>query len=168
MSVGNVILALAAVYFGICYLIICSEYVQSFLVYAHFDKKPAELTNLIKMGLPQGRNIEIITEDGVMLKGWHIMNPGSDLIKANNITDESERNLHFDRSLAFAERIVLYFHGNSQTRAQPFRVELVKQLSVHLNAHVFVVDYRGFADSEGHPSEAGTSFFCMFIRMLCG
>jgi pimeloyl-ACP methyl ester carboxylesterase len=36
-------------------------------------------------------------------------------------------------------------------------VELVKTLSATLGCHVIAVDYRGFADSTGWPSEEGTS-----------
>lgn len=41
-------------------------------------------------------------------------------------------------------------------RGQWNRVELVKTLSATLGCHVIAVDYRGFADSTGWPSEEGT------------
>ena len=54
-----------------------------------------------------------------------------------------------------AERVVLFFHGNSGTRAcPPKRVALIKLLAAQLHAHVVTFDYSGFGDSGGRPSEA--------------
>lgn len=155
VSIGTLFIVLSFVYFCVCYIIICSEYVQSLIVYSHYVKEDLPLQELFKIGLPEGRNIEVITEDGVMLRGWHLMNPGSDLTHANQL-EEADRNAFFDNTLAFTDRVVVYFHGNSETRGQGFRLLKIKQLAVHLNAHVIAFDYRGFADSEGYPSEQGT------------
>lgn len=54
-------------------------------------------------------------------------------------------------------------------RGQWNRVELVKTLSATLGCHVIAVDYRGFADSTGWPSEEGTSThnaFFIFTTMF--
>ncbi|KAG8738034.1 hypothetical protein FRC10_007384 [Ceratobasidium sp. 414] len=50
---------------------------------------------------------------------------------------------------------ILYFHGNTYTRALEFRARFYSTLSSRLDANVFVIDYRGFGDSEGTPSENG-------------
>lgn len=50
---------------------------------------------------------------------------------------------------------VLFLHGNAASRAVHFRVELYEQLAQEFEANVLVVDYRGFADSQGKPSETG-------------
>lgn len=155
VHIGRLLMLLSFLYFGICYLIICSDYVQSLIVYSHYVKEDIPLTELHRIGLPEARNIEVITEDGILLRGWHLMHPGKELLKANTLED-TERNAFFDNSLAFSKRVIIYFHGNSHTRGQGFRLRKIKQLAVYLNAHVIAFDYRGFADSEGHPSEAGT------------
>lgn len=152
--VSLLLMVVGIAYFGMCYMIICSKYVQTYLVYAHHDKVSRNLTNLLEIGLPQGKNIQIQTEDGLILRGWHLMYPGYELLQAN-VLNETDRNSYFDRSLANSDRIIVYFHGNSQTRGQHFRVEKVKQLSTFFNAHVITFDYRGFADSDGFPSEEG-------------
>jgi pimeloyl-ACP methyl ester carboxylesterase len=154
-SVSSLVILASAVYFGICYAIICSNYVQSLVVYSHYVKDELPFQDLQKMGLPEAKNVHIITEDGLLLRGWHLMPPGGDVLHANSLPDE-ERDVYFDHALAHSSRIVLYFHGNSHTRAQPFRLRTIKQMAVYLDAHVIAVDYRGFADSEGHPSEDGT------------
>lgn len=47
------------------------------------------------------------------------------------------------------------FHGNAASRAAPFRISTYQALSNRLNVNVVAVDYRGFADSNGVPSEKG-------------
>lgn len=54
-----------------------------------------------------------------------------------------------------ARPTVLFFHGNAATRAFKARVQYYKAFSSRLAANVFAIDYRGFADSTGTPSEAG-------------
>ncbi|VDP41904.1 unnamed protein product [Schistosoma mattheei] len=44
--------------------------------------------------------------------------------------------------------VFIYFHGNSKSRAIPWRVNIYKLLS-SLGYHVFCFDYRGYGDSTG-------------------
>jgi abhydrolase domain-containing protein 12 len=50
--------------------------------------------------------------------------------------------------------MVIYVHGNDRDRSAPFRVNLCNNL-VKLGYHVFAIDYRGYGDSTGWPSETG-------------
>jgi abhydrolase domain-containing protein 12 len=51
--------------------------------------------------------------------------------------------------------IVVYFHGNTGTRANAHRIELY-QIVRKLGYHVIAIDYRGFADSSDiSPTEKG-------------
>lgn len=50
---------------------------------------------------------------------------------------------------------ILFFHGNAATRAMPFRVQFCKTYARAFGANVLAIDYRGFGDSEGTPSEEG-------------
>ncbi|KAG9078468.1 hypothetical protein FS749_009499 [Ceratobasidium sp. UAMH 11750] len=50
---------------------------------------------------------------------------------------------------------VLFFHGNAMSRAFHMRTRLYSVLTSRLDANVLVIDYRGFGDSEGTPSERG-------------
>jgi len=50
---------------------------------------------------------------------------------------------------------ILMFHGNAGTRALPFRISLQRLYSMYLRSNVLMVDYRGFGDSTGTPSEEG-------------
>jgi len=50
---------------------------------------------------------------------------------------------------------VLYLHGNAATRAVPTRVHIYSTFSSRLRVNVLAIDYRGFADSTGYPTERG-------------
>lgn len=50
---------------------------------------------------------------------------------------------------------ILFFHGNGATRAYGVRVRFYKAFTARLGVNVLAVDYRGFGDSTGNPSEAG-------------
>lgn len=57
---------------------------------------------------------------------------------------------------ALTERpAILFLHGNAATRAFSARVRHYQGFSSRLGANVLAIDYRGFADSTGQPSEAG-------------
>jgi abhydrolase domain-containing protein 12 len=49
----------------------------------------------------------------------------------------------------------LFFHGNAGTRAFAARIQHYTAFTSRLGANVLAIDYRGFADSTGTPSEAG-------------
>lgn len=53
--------------------------------------------------------------------------------------------------------VVLYFHGNCETRAhvQHWAPHKINFYTREMGFHVILFDYRGFGDSEGNPTEAG-------------
>jgi len=51
---------------------------------------------------------------------------------------------------------VLYLHGNAATRAVPTRVQIYSTFSSRMQVNVLAIDYRGFAESTGSPTERGT------------
>ena len=51
---------------------------------------------------------------------------------------------------------VLYLHGNAATRAAPTRVQVYSGFSSRMQVNVLAIDYRGFAESTGYPTERGT------------
>ncbi|XP_044292439.1 protein ABHD12B isoform X2 [Varanus komodoensis] len=59
-----------------------------------------------------------------------------------------------EEALSDANPIIIYLHGNGGTRATSHRVKFIKVMSEG-GFHVVAVDYRGYADSTGEPSEDG-------------
>lgn len=133
-----------------------SPHYQSYFAYLHMLRYPrGDLTQLHKYGLPEARNIVITTDDGIILKGYHLPPAGYISHHAINL-DDKQKNNYYNKKLAQSERIIIYFHGNGGSRALSFRVNKIKSLASQLSAHVITIDYRGFADSNGQPSEEGT------------
>lgn len=78
------------------------------------------------LGLPFD-NVEITTQDHVKLHGW--------LIKAPS-----------------AKSTLLFFHGNAgNISGRLGKIDLFHRLGLN----VLIIDYRGYGNSEGHPSEQG-------------
>lgn len=52
---------------------------------------------------------------------------------------------------------ILFLHGNSGTRAHPLRTAIYTAYTSRLNSNVLAIDYRGFGDSDGFPTEEGVA-----------
>jgi pimeloyl-ACP methyl ester carboxylesterase len=55
------------------------------------------------------------------------------------------------------KQTILFLHGNTGTRALSLRTVLYTAYTSRLNSNVLAIDYRGFGDSEGLPTEAGVA-----------
>jgi abhydrolase domain-containing protein 12 len=103
-------------------------------------------------------NINIQTSDNVTLGAWFTfaedyyqnaasLDPTSNAAIALTEADVS----HALRS----HHTIVYYHGNAASRAVPHRVRFYSQWTSRVRANVLAIDYRGFGDSQGTPSEAG-------------
>jgi hypothetical protein len=84
-------------------------------------------TSPAQAGLPEAEEISLTAADGVRLVGWHV--PPRD-----------------------GQPVILYFHGNGG--ALRYRVERFRKL-IGEGLGLVAVEYRGYAGSQGSPSEAG-------------
>lgn len=91
------------------------------------------------------QNLYLTAEDGVNIGVWQVL-PHSLASKLEG--DPSDNHEFFEQALGDDKPVVLYFHGNSGTRATYHRILLYKLLSA-VDVHVVAVDYRGFGDSGG-------------------
>lgn len=137
---------------------ICSNTLHTILIYMNLVNFPfVSLSNLNYYGLYNGRNIKYTTEDGVIIHGWHILPPGDISFTSSKMKNKILKEKYFIEQLQQATTIVIQLHGNAANRGIPRRIELMKQLSSELSAHVIAIDYRGFGDSTGWPSQNGTT-----------
>ncbi|PIK61417.1 putative monoacylglycerol lipase ABHD12 [Apostichopus japonicus] len=91
------------------------------------------------------QNVYLTAEDGVNIGVWQVL-PES---LGHRFKGSSVENTGlFDEALGDDKPVVLYFHGNSGTRATYHRILLYKLLA-SMDVHVIAVDYRGFGDSGG-------------------
>lgn len=163
-------LVLYAVFALILYGLVCmsvahSDFLQTILVYRHYPSplaSPEELQNLIGFGLLSARNIQHLKPDGGLLRGWHILPMAGDKDNLSrfanmSLSSTSTVNTFFDGEIARGGKaIVIYLHGNTADRSLGYRIEMMKQISLTMDAHVVAFDYAGFGDSEGWPSEEST------------
>jgi fermentation-respiration switch protein FrsA (DUF1100 family) len=92
------------------------------------DLPTRELTATpVRIGL-EYEAVTLHTDDGLNLSGWFIPHPA-------------------------ARATLLFFHGNAGNISQ--RLESIR-LFHELALAVFIIDYRGYGQSEGSPTEAGT------------
>ncbi len=71
-------------------------------------------------------DVTLVTDDGVRVHGWFVAGE--------------------------SDQVVLFFHGNAGNISH--RLDSVRQF-LDLGLSVFIIDYRGYGESEGKPSEAG-------------
>ena len=100
-----------------------------FLFQARFIYFPTEAwaATPARIGLPY-ETVELTTSDGVKLSAWFIPAPE-------------------------ARQVLLFFHGNGGNISH--RLTSIEQFH-QLGLPVFIIDYRGYGQSEGSPSETGT------------
>ncbi|KGL76861.1 Abhydrolase domain-containing protein 12B, partial [Tinamus guttatus] len=60
----------------------------------------------------------------------------------------------YEAALGDAHPVIIYLHGNGGTRAASHRVQFMKLMGA-ANFHILALDYRGYGDSSGHPTESG-------------
>ncbi|XP_069845027.1 protein ABHD12B [Dipodomys merriami] len=119
------------------------------LIYFNFYKAPF----LVDLKKPESKiahtvNFYIRPEPGVMLGIWHTV-PSC---RGNDA--KGKDGCWYEEALRDGNPIIVYLHGSSEHRAAPHRIKLVKVLSDG-GFHVLSVDYRGFGDSTGKPTEEG-------------
>ncbi|CAO1625642.1 unnamed protein product [Parajaminaea phylloscopi] len=104
----------------------------------------------------KARNLRLTTPDGVSIGAWHVL-PDSyhrSLQPAPLSAPVALSDTDYDRALCERPTII-YLHGNAANRAAPFRIASYAQFSARMQANVVAIDYRGFGDSGGIPTEDG-------------
>ncbi|EDV21773.1 uncharacterized protein TRIADDRAFT_59828 [Trichoplax adhaerens] len=99
-----------------------------------------------QFGMTGTRNFMVKTSDNEFLGAWHVL--------PKSLIPTVDDQIDFDNSLKSGKPIFIYFHGNSGSRASYHRIEIYKRFS-SFDYHVVTVDYRGYEDSSGIPSEEG-------------
>lgn len=102
------------------------------------------------------RNIYLESTDNNKIGTWHLL-PKT---LYDNHKHEVNDTHHQLPDSVFEEALrdyptVIYLHGNGMNRAAPFRRHMYQAISNRMNANVIAIDYRGYGDSTGVPSEEG-------------
>ncbi|KAJ0008521.1 hypothetical protein NQD34_015936 [Periophthalmus magnuspinnatus] len=102
-------------------------------------------------------NFYLNTEKDISVGVWHTL-PSSQWEAARGRTSPE----WYRAALIDARPVIIFLHGNGGTRAAKHRVGLVKNLSA-AGFHVFSLDYRGFGDSSGDPTEEGVTKDALYL-----
>lgn len=97
-------------------------------------------------------NLALNTPDGETLGAWFVLSDAY-----HQSTAPEDRVLSEER-LSYAIQnypTILFLHGNAATRAFHVRVQYYTSFTSRLAANVLAIDYRGFGESTGTPSEDG-------------
>ncbi|XP_067410860.1 protein ABHD12B isoform X1 [Emydura macquarii macquarii] len=102
-------------------------------------------------------NFYLTTEPGVTVGIWHVL-PDSRGREA-----QGKDHSWYEETLADDNPVIIYLHGNGANRAVGHRVSLLKVMS-GAGFHILALDYRGYGDSSGYPSETGftTDAMCLY------
>jgi uncharacterized protein len=157
-SLRSLAMLLGGLYAGALLALLTSRRAQGLLVYLHWLRPPALLAPLDTLAPYRLDAVGRVINAG-HLRGWHLLPPGPPFAPphaSDDRTFDSTRDRFFDEEMRRHPntRVVIFFHGNSGTRAFPFkRVDMLRLLGTSLHAHVVTFDYTGFGDSPGRPSE---------------
>lgn len=127
MSAAAILRLLAGLALAYGAMVAVAWYFQSGLLYLRHVPGRSLDTTPAAIGLDY-EEVRIQTSDSVRLHGWYV--PATD-----------------------ARGVLLFFHGNAGNLSH--RLDSIR-LFHDLGLSVFILDYRGYGQSEGSPSEAGT------------
>ncbi|PWY98999.1 alpha/beta-hydrolase [Testicularia cyperi] len=160
-------LGIVALYLAFFFALL-TPFFQRHFIFLHSIRFPffADFSRPSRYGLApfKARNIQLTTHDQEKIGAWHILpEPFYQAHIAErhqqSIQSAEEAVAHIDDEV-YAQALreyptILYLHGNAMSRAAPFRIGAYTSLTGRIDANVVAIDYRGFGDSSGSPSEDG-------------
>ncbi|XP_047466173.1 lysophosphatidylserine lipase ABHD12-like [Mugil cephalus] len=149
---------LISAYVSVPVLLYLFPWILGHAIFAHLVRFPF----FVDLGRPEDllnhtRNFYLNTEEGVSVGVWHTL-PASQWEQAAGKSPEWHQ-----ETLGDGSPVIIYLHGNAGSRALNHRVQLVKMLSA-TGYHVLSLDYRGYGDSTGEPSEAGLTSDALYLH----
>ncbi|KAL0578946.1 hypothetical protein V5O48_003037 [Marasmius crinis-equi] len=130
-------------------------YFQSQTIYLNSIRLPlfANFDAPEKYGLALNKtyNFKIHTSDNETLGSWFIL---AESVYQSLPTPRTSPQPHIAHAIR-SRPTILFFHGNAATRAFHARIQHYSSLTARLDANLLAIDYRGFAESTGSPSEEG-------------
>lgn len=154
----KVLAFLLSLYVSVPVLLFLFPWMLGHAIFAHWFRAPFGV-NLSRPHdvLNHTCNFYLSTEADVSVGVWHTL-PSSQWDAARgNASPE-----WFRGALGDGRPVIIFLHGNGGTRAAEHRVALVKKMSA-AGFHVLSLDYRGFADSSGDPTEAGVTDDALYL-----
>ncbi|KAJ7695720.1 Alpha/Beta hydrolase protein [Mycena rosella] len=143
------------VLYGAAIVLLTIPYIQTHVLFLHAVKIPwfSNYDMPERYGLAPNKtvNLKINTADNESLGAWFVL---SDPFYHSLHAIPSQPADHIPTALK-SHPTILFFHGNAATRAFSARIQQYTAYSSRLSVNVLAIDYRGFGDSTGTPTEAG-------------
>ncbi|KIY63308.1 alpha/beta-hydrolase [Cylindrobasidium torrendii FP15055 ss-10] len=135
--------------------LLTTPYFQRHTIYLNALRFPwgAEYHLPHKYGLSPNKTFpfQLTTSDNETLGSWFILS--DDLYQSLPVPAPNPESLVSEACRQYPT--ILFLHGNAATRAYSARVQHYSAFTSRLHANVLAIDYRGFAESTGQPSEEG-------------
>ncbi|RNA44948.1 abhydrolase domain-containing 12B [Brachionus plicatilis] len=156
LSIARFILYLYFFLYALVHLLLLiTPETARYLIFMNYMNWPMrDLQNPPKYEQHNVHNFYLDVEPKVRVGVWHFIPAPLEY----NFSADSKKNLkeHFETYFKVHDKrpVVIYVHGNDRDRSDYGRMKLCQSLA-GLGYHVFAIDYRGFGDSTGTPSETG-------------
>lgn len=138
-------------------LLLTIPFIQTHTLYLNALRFPwfAKFDQPALYGLAPGKtlNLQLNTSDSETLGAWFVFSDA--WYRSQPFPPPATPSLESVQAAVRDRPTILFFHGNAATRAFHVRVAHYQAYSARLNVNVLAVDYRGYADSTGRPSEDG-------------
>ncbi|KAF9815975.1 hypothetical protein IEO21_04302 [Rhodonia placenta] len=149
----------ATILYAVLIFLLSQPTIQRHVAYQHYLSEPfrGRLDVPEKYGLAPGKTLDtkILTSDNVTLGAWFVLaDPYYQSLRSGG-HPTSQPSLETIQAAIQAYPTILYLHGAAGRRSTTWRVQGYNAYTSRMQANVLVIDYRGFGDSEGSPSEAG-------------
>ncbi|KZT12160.1 alpha/beta-hydrolase [Laetiporus sulphureus 93-53] len=152
----------ATILYVVVVVLLAHPFIQRHVSYQHAITEPWHTTFDVpeRYGLAPGKtlNLNLTTSDNVTLGAWFIL---ADPFYQQRRRSHPSPYLSSQPSLSTVEEAInagptiLYFHGAAGSRSTTWRIQHYIAWSARMQANIFAIDYRGFGDSAGIPSEPG-------------
>lgn len=101
-------------------------------------------------------NTKLHTSDNETLGAWFILSdPFYQNLREASTSPLPPPSIETVQAAVRTHPTVLFLHGAAATRAAEWRMQFYSTATARMRTNVLAVDYRGFGDSTGTPSESG-------------
>ncbi|OSD02496.1 alpha/beta-hydrolase [Trametes coccinea BRFM310] len=140
--------------------LLATPFFQRHAVYQHAVRIPwgakFELPEKYRLAPGKTLNLKLTASDNVTIGAWFVLSePFYQSLRHASPSPLEQPSLADVQEAVRSHPTILYFHGNAATRAAPKRVQHYAAFTSRLPTNVLAIDYRGFGDSDGTPSEDG-------------
>ncbi|KAH8824814.1 Alpha/Beta hydrolase protein [Flagelloscypha sp. PMI_526] len=159
----SALVVVGALYVGAVGLLATVPWIQTQTVYLHAARFPfgADYTQPEKYGLAPNKTLNLrleVPEEGsepIHVGAWFVLSDAYYHSLPSLPAEPPSPNVVHEALKTYPT--ILFLHGNAGTRAFHIRVKHYSMYSSRFKANVMAVDYRGYAESEGTPTEAGVT-----------